>query len=135
MTRPRKPSRFTVVPHPDAVADVIALAAHGLDVVAAAMDIAEDLAHGRVVGKALGECRVSGDLTGLARVKFDAPGYHRSGFDSSAASSTTSPARSSLLAHETNTRSTASHYSDSTGSASRSQFPKAHTFCKLVTKR
>ena len=71
MTRPRKPPRYTVIPHPDATADVAALATYGLEVVAAAVAIADDLAHGRVIGKELGDRHVSGNLTGFARVKFD----------------------------------------------------------------
>ena len=69
-----KPPRYTVIPRPEATADVVALAAHGSDVVAAALAITEDLAHGRVVGKQLGDRNISGELTGLARVKFDVPG-------------------------------------------------------------
>lgn len=74
MTRPARASRYILVPRPEAVADIDALAAHGVDVVAAAIAIAEDLAHGRVVGKQLGERNVSGDLSGLARVTFDVAG-------------------------------------------------------------
>jgi len=74
VTRPRKPPRYTVIPHPDATADVAALATYGLDVVAAAMAIADDLAHGRVIGKELGDRQVSGNLSGFARVNFDVPG-------------------------------------------------------------
>ena len=74
MTPPPVRPRFTLIPRPEATADVIALAVHGPDVVAAAVAIADDLAHGRVVGKELGVRNVSGDLTGLARVKFDVPG-------------------------------------------------------------
>ena len=74
MTRPGKRPRYTVIPHPDATADVAALATYGLEVVAAAVAIADDLAHGRVIGKALGERHVSGNLTGFARVKFDVSG-------------------------------------------------------------
>jgi hypothetical protein len=70
VTRPRKPPRYTVIPHPDATADVAALATYGLEVVA----IADDLAHGRVIGKGLGDRHVSGNLTGFARVKFDVSG-------------------------------------------------------------
>ena len=71
MTRPRKPPRYTVIPHPDATSDVAALAAYGLEVVAAAAAVADDLAHGRVIGKELGDRHVTGNLTGFARVKFD----------------------------------------------------------------
>lgn len=71
MTHPRRAPRYTVIPHPSVLADVEALAAEGVDVVAAAVAIVDDLAHGRVVGKELGDRRVSADLTGLARVKFD----------------------------------------------------------------
>jgi hypothetical protein len=74
VTRPRKPPRYTVIPHPDATADVTALATYGLEVVAAAVAIADDLAHGRVIGKELGDRHVSGNLTGFARVKFDVSG-------------------------------------------------------------
>lgn len=74
MTRPRKPPRYTVIPHPDATADVATLATYGPEVVAAAGAIADDLAHGRVIGKELGDRHVSGNLTGFARVKFDVPG-------------------------------------------------------------
>jgi hypothetical protein len=74
VTRPPKPPRYTLIPHPGATADVAALAAYGTEVVAAAAGIADDLAHGRVIGKELGERHVSGDLTGFARVKFDVPG-------------------------------------------------------------
>ena len=74
MTRPRKPPRYTVIPHPDATDDVAALATYGLEVVAAAVAIADDLAHGRVIGKELGDRHVSGNLTGFARVKFDVSG-------------------------------------------------------------
>ena len=74
MTRPRKPLRYTVIAHPDAIADVAALATHGPEVVAAAVAITDDLAHGRVIGKQLGDRNVSGNLTGFARVKFDVPG-------------------------------------------------------------
>jgi hypothetical protein len=54
VSRPRKPPRYTVIPHPDAIVDVAALAIHGPEVVAAAEAIADDLAHGRVIGKELG---------------------------------------------------------------------------------
>ncbi len=74
MTRPPPRPRYTLIPRPEAAADVVALAAHGPGVVAAAVAIADDLAHGRVIGKALGSRNISGDLTGLARVKFDVPG-------------------------------------------------------------
>lgn len=74
MTRPGKPPRYTVIPHPDATADVAALATYGLEVIAAAVAIADDLAHGRVIGKELGDRHVSGNLTGFARVKFDVSG-------------------------------------------------------------
>lgn len=74
MTPPPTRPRYTLIPRPEAIADVLALAAHGPDVVAAAVAITDDLAHGRVVGKELGVRNVSGDLTGLARVKFDVPG-------------------------------------------------------------
>lgn len=74
MTRPRKPPRYTVIPHPDATDDVAALATYGREVVAAAVAIADDLAHGRVIGKELGERHVSGNLSGFARVKFDVSG-------------------------------------------------------------
>lgn len=74
MTQPRRLPRYTLIPHPAAAADVAALAIYGPDVVAAAVAIADDLAHGRVVGKGLGERHVSGDLTGFARVKFDVSG-------------------------------------------------------------
>jgi hypothetical protein len=74
VTRPRKPPCYTVIPHPDAIVDVAALAIHGPEVVAAAEAIADDLAHGRVIGKELGDRHVSGNLTGFARVKFDVPG-------------------------------------------------------------
>jgi hypothetical protein len=73
VTRPRKPPRYTVIPHPNAIVDVAALAIHGPEVVAAAEAIADDLAHGRVIGKELGDRHVSGNLTGFARVKFDVP--------------------------------------------------------------
>jgi len=73
VTRPRKPPRYTVTPHPDATADVATLATYGPEVVAAAVAIADDLAHGRVIGKELGDRHVSGNLTGFARVKFDVP--------------------------------------------------------------
>ena len=42
MTRPRKPPRYTVIPHPDATADVATLATYGPEVVAAAVAIADD---------------------------------------------------------------------------------------------
>lgn len=74
MTQPPARPRYTLIPRPEATADVVALADHGPDVVAAASAITDDLAHGRVIGKALGTRSVSGDLTGLARVKFDVPG-------------------------------------------------------------
>ena len=93
MTRPRKPPRYTVIPHPDATADVAALAAYGLEVVAAAVTIADDLAHGRVIGKELGERQVSGNLTGFARVKFDVSAQRPQRFRPITASSTTSPWR------------------------------------------
>jgi hypothetical protein len=51
---PARP-RYNLIPRPEATADVIALAAHGPDVVAAAVAITDDLALGRVVGKALGD--------------------------------------------------------------------------------
>jgi hypothetical protein len=54
---------------------VAALATYGLEVVAAAVAIADDLAHGRVIGKELGDRHVSGNLTGFARVKFDGSGH------------------------------------------------------------
>jgi len=63
-----------VIPHPDATADVAALATYGLEVVAAAVTIADDLAHGRVIGKELAKRHVSGNLTGFARVNFDVSG-------------------------------------------------------------
>jgi hypothetical protein len=72
--QPLRPPLYTLIPHPDATADVAALADFGPDVVAAAVAIADDLAHGRVIGKQLGDRHVSGDLTGFARVKFDVPG-------------------------------------------------------------
>lgn len=74
MTPPSMPPRYTVIPLPEATADVAALSVYGRDVVAAAAAIIEDLAHGRVIGKGLGKRNVSGDLTGLARVKFDVQG-------------------------------------------------------------
>lgn len=74
MTPPPTRPRYPLIPRPEATADVLALAAHGPDVVAAAVAITDNLAHGRVVGKELGVRDVSGDLTGLARVKFDVPG-------------------------------------------------------------
>lgn len=74
MTPPPTRPRYTLIPRPEATADILALAAHGPDVVAAAVAITDDLAHGRVVGKELSVRNVSGDLTGLARVKFDVPG-------------------------------------------------------------
>ena len=70
--RPRP--RYTLIPRSEATANIVALADHGSDVVAAAAAITDDLAHGRVSGKALGLRNVSGNLTGLARVKFDVPG-------------------------------------------------------------
>ena len=95
MTRPGKPPRYTVIPHPDAdaTADVAALATYGLDVVTAAMAIADDLAHGRVIGKELGERHVSGNMAGFARVKSTSLVSGRSGSGLSTASSTTSPWR------------------------------------------
>lgn len=75
MTQAARPPRYTLIPHPEAPADIAALAAHGPDVVAAAAAIVDDLAHGRAVGKELGDRNVSGDLTGLARVKFDVSGH------------------------------------------------------------
>ena len=107
MTRPGKPPRYTIIPHPDATADVAALAPYGLEVIAAAVAIADDLAHGRVIGKELGERHVSGNLTGFARVKFDSLVSVRNGFGLSTASSTTSPLRLSPSAREMNTPSTA----------------------------
>ena len=74
MTQSSRPPRYTLILRPEAAADVVTLAAHGSDVVAAAAAIVDDLAHGRVVGKELGDRNVSGDLTGLARVKFDIGG-------------------------------------------------------------
>lgn len=74
MTQPPARPPHTLIPRQEAAADVAALGDHGPDVVAAALAITDDLAHGRVIGKALGTRNVSGDLTGLARVKFDVPG-------------------------------------------------------------
>ena len=74
MTQSSRPPRYTLILRPEAAADVVTLAAHGSDVVAAAAAIIDDLAHGRVVGKELGDRNVGGDLTGLARVKFDIGG-------------------------------------------------------------
>ncbi|HZJ04019.1 MAG TPA: hypothetical protein VFD59_00930, partial [Nocardioidaceae bacterium] len=74
MTSPPPRPRYTLIPRREATEDVLALAAHGPDVVAAAVAITDDLAHGRAVGKELGRRNVSGDLTGLARVRFDVPG-------------------------------------------------------------
>lgn len=74
MTQPPTRPHYTLVPRREVTADVVALADQGPDVVAAALAIIDDLAHGRVVGKELGTRNVSGDLTGLARVKFDVPG-------------------------------------------------------------
>lgn len=74
MTRRYQPPRYTLIPLPEAVADVTALASHGPDVVAAAAAMVDDLARGRVVGKELGRRNVSGDLSGLYRVKFDVAG-------------------------------------------------------------
>jgi hypothetical protein len=107
VTRPGKPPRYTVIPHPDATADVAALATYGLGVIAAAVAIADDLAHGRVIGKELGDRHVSGNLTGFARVKFDSLVSVRNGFGLSTASSTTSPLRLSPSGRAMNTPSTA----------------------------
>lgn len=75
MTDARTPPRYKLIPHPAAAADVAALAAYGPEVVAAAVAISDDLAHGRVIGKELADRHVTGDLTGLARIKFDVPGH------------------------------------------------------------
>lgn len=108
MTPPLSRPRYTLIPRPEATADVIALAAHGPDVLAAAMAATDDLAHGRVVGKELGVRNVSGDLTGLARVKRSAcPASGHSGSGSSAVSSKDTPARSSPSDHASNMPSTA----------------------------
>ena len=75
MSGSRRLPRYEVVPGDEALADVVALAAYGPEVVAAAASIIDDLAHGRVSGKPLGMRHVSGDLSGLARVKFDIPDW------------------------------------------------------------
>lgn len=64
-----------MLPGPEVLNDVAALAAFGPRSVDAAVSIIDELAHGRVTGKDLGQRRVSGNLTGLARVKFDVPGW------------------------------------------------------------
>jgi hypothetical protein len=107
VTRPRKPPRYTVIPHPDATADVAALATYGLEVIAAAVAIADDLAHGRVIGKELGDRHVSGNLTGLPESSSMSLVSGRNGSGLSTASSTTSPWRLSPSARAMNTPSTA----------------------------
>ncbi len=42
MRRPAKPARYEVIPLPEAVADILALAEHGAGVVAAAPPLVED---------------------------------------------------------------------------------------------
>ena len=74
MSRPRKPTRYTLLSHPAVPSDLAVLAGYGPEIVSAARRALDDLAHGRVTGKALGERHVSGNLTGLASVKFDLPG-------------------------------------------------------------
>lgn len=48
MTPPSPRPRYTLIPRPEATEDILALAVHGPDVVAAAVAITDDLAHGRV---------------------------------------------------------------------------------------
>ena len=74
MRRAPKQARYRLRAHPAIPDDLAALAAYGLQVVAAARGALDDLAHGRVTGKSLGVRHVSGDLSGLASVKFDVPG-------------------------------------------------------------
>ena len=55
MTRPSKPPRYTAIARPDAIGDVASLAAYGPEVVAAAVAITDDFAHGRVIGQEFGD--------------------------------------------------------------------------------
>ncbi len=71
--RARRP-HYTLIPHPEAVADIAALASQGPAVVAAAAAIADGLAFGRVIAKELGLRNISSDLSGQYRVKFDVAG-------------------------------------------------------------
>lgn len=73
-TGKNRPARFVLTFGLDIPADLAALAEVGAEVVDAAREILDDLAHARVRGKQLGSRNVSGDLTGLARVKFDVAG-------------------------------------------------------------
>jgi len=74
VTPSRKSPRYNLIPHPDSIVDVDALATYGVEVIAAVASILDDLAHGRVTGKELGDRNISGDLSGFARIRFDVPG-------------------------------------------------------------